>query len=233
MLVPMPMLMFDMNSAGSMALARSMPVQPPASRSDAASVPALASKTDAGSLPPVGKLSSEAVEVSSAADVSELQTAAEPEPRQSSETGEVESEPPTAKGSVASPPAEHDQVESDPPEVAEPEPPAAIQAKYDVKIQKLAAELDNIEAFERVATAFARRHMGEEAAASVRPDPLPPLDSLPIVAELAPDTKELEQSNRRSDDHDATEILSHPVASPVAPDTGVVRKTSSRWRVQA
>jgi hypothetical protein len=38
----------------------------------------------------------------------------------------------------------------------------AIQARYEDEIKKLTAELDDIEAFERVATAFAQRHKQEE-----------------------------------------------------------------------
>jgi hypothetical protein len=42
---------------------------------------------------------------------------------------------------------------------------AAIQARYEDENQKLKAEIDDIEAFERVATAFAQRHKREEASA--------------------------------------------------------------------
>src|ERR1700688_2899276 len=72
---------------------------------------------------------------------------------------------------------------------------AAIQARYEDENQKLKAEIDDIEAFERVATAFAQRHKREEASASVEPDPIAPLEALPIAADVAVAGNETERSD--------------------------------------
>jgi hypothetical protein len=129
MLVPMPMLMFDMNSAGSMTLTRSMPVDRPRSKPPADPLSTPTSEAGAGSLPLADKLPSEAVIVSSeAADVSELPTAAEPEPNQSAKTDEGESEPQPVLDPAANPTAEKDEIESEPTAVAEPESPSSPEA---------------------------------------------------------------------------------------------------------
>jgi hypothetical protein len=94
---------------------------------------------------------------------------------------------------------------------------AAIQARYDDEIQKLAAELDDVEALDRVATAFAQRHKREEPSVSIEPDAIAPLEALPIAADLA--TGE-------------AETLPEGDVAPVATEASVVQKASSRWRAR-
>ena len=107
---------------------------------------------------------------------------------------------------------------------------AAIQARYDEEIQKLTAELDDIEALERVATAFAQRHNREEASASLDPDPIAPLEPVPDVPV---ETNETEHSTDLwSNDHNQVEILPEAVASPVAKDTSAAQRAPSRWRIR-
>ena len=65
---------------------------------------------------------------------------------------------------------------------------AAIQARYDDETQKLKAELDDIEALERVATAFAQRHNREAAPASVDHDEveiLPEAEASPVAEDAS------------------------------------------------
>lgn len=117
---------------------------------------------------------------------------------------------------------------------------AAIQARYDDEIQKLSAELDDIEAFERVATAFAERHKRDEAAASVEPEMIAPLEAFPVPADSVVEAENLNlvdppQSEIR--DEDEVDILVSAEVSPVAADAVVAeakaaRKAPSRWRVR-
>lgn len=117
---------------------------------------------------------------------------------------------------------------------------AAIQARYDDEIQKLGAELDDIEAFERVATAFAERHKRDEAAASAEPEIIAPLEAFPIAADSAVEAEDLgrlDQPNREIRDEDEVDILVGAEASSVAADVVVAearaaRKAPSRWRVR-
>jgi len=110
---------------------------------------------------------------------------------------------------------------------------AAIQARYDDEIQKLKAEIDDIEAFERVATAFAHRHKREEASASVEPDPIAPLEALPIAADVAVAENETERSDDPlSDDHGESESLPGGEAKPIAAAANVAQNASSRWRIR-
>ena len=107
---------------------------------------------------------------------------------------------------------------------------AAIQARYEDETQKLRAELDDIEALERVATAFVQRHDREAASASVEPDPVAPPET---VADAAIAANKTERSDDLwSDDHDEFEILSEAEASPVAEDASAVQRASSRWRIR-
>ena len=101
---------------------------------------------------------------------------------------------------------------------------AAIQARYDDEVQKLTAELDDIEAFERVATAFAQRHKREEAFGPDEPDPIARLEVLPISTDIGPATSEAERSDHPRLDHRG-EIEALPGAE--AP------KASARWRIRS
>src|SRR5579859_1092030 len=106
---------------------------------------------------------------------------------------------------------------------------AAIQARYEDEIQKLKAELDDIEALERVATAFAQRHNRDELPASLDPGPKVPLEAVP---EAAVEAKETEHSNDLwSNDHDEVEILPEADVLSTVADASDVQKVSSRWRV--
>jgi hypothetical protein len=110
---------------------------------------------------------------------------------------------------------------------------AAIQARYDDEVQKLDAELNDIEAFERVATAFAQRHNQGEASVSVEPGPIAPLEALPTATELATEVEETDHLDHlRTEDHGGLEILSAGEALPVAINDTDKRKVSSRWRLR-
>jgi hypothetical protein len=110
---------------------------------------------------------------------------------------------------------------------------AAIQARYEDENQKLKAEIDDIEAFERVATAFAQRHKREEASASVEPDPIAPLEALPIAADVAVAGNETERSDDPlPDNHSEIESLPGGEATPIAADANVAQNASSRWRIR-
>jgi hypothetical protein len=110
---------------------------------------------------------------------------------------------------------------------------AAIQARYEGEIEKLNAELDDIEAFERVATAFAQRHKQEEAPASVEPDPIAPLEALPVATDVAIEASETGQSNFPSLDSDGeVEILPETEAPAIAAEPSTAQKGRSRWRMR-
>jgi hypothetical protein len=111
---------------------------------------------------------------------------------------------------------------------------AAIQARYDDEVQKLTAELDDIEAFERVATAFAQRHKREEAFGPDEPDPIARLEVLPISTDIGPATSEAERSDHpRLDHRGEIEALPGAEAPPVVADASVVQKASARWRIRS
>lgn len=122
---------------------------------------------------------------------------------------------------------------------------AAIQARYDDEIQKLGAELDDIEAFERVATAFAERHKRDEALASAEPEMIAPLEAFPIAADSVVEAEEpdrVDHPQHEIHDEDEVEILASAEALPdladavtadaVVAEASVGRKASSRWRVR-
>jgi len=109
---------------------------------------------------------------------------------------------------------------------------AAIQARYDDEIQKLAAELVDVEALERVATAFAQRHKREEPTVSIEPDPIAPLEALPIAVDPAAEAEGMNHFDTHAENHGEVEILPEADAPPVTTEAGVVRKASSRWRAR-
>jgi hypothetical protein len=118
---------------------------------------------------------------------------------------------------------------------------AAIQARYDDEIHKLGAELDDIEAFERVATAFAERHKQDEAAASAEPEMIAPLEMSPIAAESVVEAEDLDRVDhpqREIRDEDEVDVLASADEAPsvaaeaVVAEASVGRKASSRWRVR-
>lgn len=97
MRVPMPMLMFDLNSAGSMTLAGSRPVQRAGPKSPEAPLPPPVSDTGTALMTLVEELPSEPEAVlPEVPDVGEAPPAPEPEPPATAEVSQVESEPPTA-----------------------------------------------------------------------------------------------------------------------------------------
>ena len=108
---------------------------------------------------------------------------------------------------------------------------AAIQARYEDEIEKLKAELDDIEVFERTATEFARKHKRKETSASVEPDPIAPLEALPTAADVVVETKETECSDAHLDNLGEIESSRGAEAHPVTADAGVMEKAPSRWRV--
>ena len=105
---------------------------------------------------------------------------------------------------------------------------AAIQARYDDEIQKLVAELDDVEALDRVATAFAQRHKREEPSVSIEPDPIAPLEALPIAAEA----KGINHLGSHAENHGEVEIPPTADLPPVGTEASVVQKASSRWRAR-
>ena len=109
---------------------------------------------------------------------------------------------------------------------------AAIQARFEDEIQKLTAELDDIEAFERVATSFAQRHKREEAIALAEPNSIAPLEALPVAVELTAEMEETEDTDSWSGDPSEMEILPQVEALPITADASDARTVSSRWRVR-
>jgi hypothetical protein len=109
---------------------------------------------------------------------------------------------------------------------------AAIQARYEDEIQKLTAEIDDIEAFERVATAFAQRHNRKEASAPVEPDPIAPLEARPIAPDLAVEAEGAGDLDLHLENHGEMEILPAPEVLPFTADASVGQKVSARWRVR-
>lgn len=105
---------------------------------------------------------------------------------------------------------------------------AAIQARYDDEVQKLDAELNDIEAFERVATAFAQRHNQEEASASVEPDLIAPLEALPIATDFAAEAEETDHLDHlQTENHDELKILPEAEVLPIATDAANTQKVST------
>jgi hypothetical protein len=91
MLVPMPMLMFDFKSAGSMTFARSVPAQREIRKSFEDPTPAPGNDRGTEPMSLVEELPSEPVAVlSEVPDVSEPPEAAEPEPQPAGETHRIE-----------------------------------------------------------------------------------------------------------------------------------------------
>jgi hypothetical protein len=109
---------------------------------------------------------------------------------------------------------------------------AAIQARYEGEIEKLKTELDDIEAFERVATAFAQRHKREEASTSIEPDLIAPLETLPIAADVTLETAETDRLAPQPENHGEMEIMPEAEGLATTADASIARKVSSRWRVR-
>jgi hypothetical protein len=109
---------------------------------------------------------------------------------------------------------------------------AAIQARYDDEIQKLVAELDDVEALDRVATAFAQRHKREEPSVSIEPDPIAPLEALPIAADPAVEAERMNRFDTHAENPGEVKNPSEADAPPVTAEAGVVPNASSRWRVR-
>ena len=110
---------------------------------------------------------------------------------------------------------------------------AAIQARYEDEIQKLTAELDDIEAFERVAAAFAQRHKQEEASAPVEPNPKAPLEALTTAEDVTVARNESQHPDGPLADKRGEMDILPGKAVPIAADASVAQKVPSRWRLRA
>jgi hypothetical protein len=122
---------------------------------------------------------------------------------------------------------------------------AAIQARYEDEIRKLSTELDDIDAFERVATAFAERHKRDEAVASAEPEMIAPLETSPVAADGTVEAEDLAHVDHpllEARDEDDVDILASAdvssaaaeavAAEAVVAEASVARKASARWRVR-
>jgi len=108
---------------------------------------------------------------------------------------------------------------------------AALRARYESEIQKLDADLSEIEAFERFADSFAQKHLQQPAAHSSEPEPIALLEAAPTPIEAAAETDQEPSEDPGLIDTDTAaaeaEIDLLPIAAP--PN---VTSSPSRWRLR-
>jgi len=110
---------------------------------------------------------------------------------------------------------------------------AAIQARHDDEMQKLKAELDDIETFERVAATFAQRHKREDASATIDAELIIPLEAPPVALDVAIEANETAQSDAlHLDDDSEMEIFPEAEAPAMAAEPSTGQKGRSRWRMR-